>query len=279
MTEALLSKNITVDDDAGVLTAFGVRIHADLLRNLGTPTREGTWIRVCTVEGGISTIQQRTDLIPRAAPGTGRREEIAALLAEQIRNAKDHGYAAPRVYVLCDVVDEVMEFLRKPFSAMPLVKKLMEQRDGAADVLRRVMAKLRSESGSTDPMEAFAYDASWESLAKEADASLAECPSYEQQLRNICEGAGLDYDQVMANAAKAKVTNIKINGKPHTTTKDSLSYEDVMTLAGFDPARIFSMTYCTRRKGDEQRSGILSPRRSVKIEEGMLFDAGDTSNA
>jgi hypothetical protein len=47
----------------------------------------------------------------------------------------------------------------------------------AADVLRSMMDKLRSESGSTDPMEPFAYDASWEELAKEADAVLAVAPA------------------------------------------------------------------------------------------------------
>ena len=40
-------------------------------------------------------------------------------------------------------------------------------------LLRRIMAKLREDSGSTDPMEPFAYDKSWEDVAVKADAALA----------------------------------------------------------------------------------------------------------
>ena len=46
----------------------------------------------------------------------------------------------------------------------------------AASVLRRIMAKLREDSGSLDPMEPFSFDASWEKLARQADAVLAAPP-------------------------------------------------------------------------------------------------------
>ena len=86
----------------------------------------------------------------------------------------------------------------RPISGIQLLKALREQRDEAADVLRRLMHKLREESGSENPMEPFAYDASWEALANEADATLAKCPSYEQQLRNIAEGIGMTVEELRA---------------------------------------------------------------------------------
>lgn len=49
-----------------------------------------------------------------------------------------------------------------------------EERAAAmADLLRRLMEKLREEASKDDPMEPFAYDAEWEALAIEADAALA----------------------------------------------------------------------------------------------------------
>lgn len=92
-------------------------------------------------------------------------------------------------------------------TGMPFIKMLKDQRDGAADVLRRLMHKLREESGSEDPMEPFAYDHSWELLAIEADAILAKCPSWTQQLRNIAEGIGMTYEELCAAADKLPKEN------------------------------------------------------------------------
>lgn len=86
----------------------------------------------------------------------------------------------------------------RTISGVKLVKMFKDQRDEVADVLRRLMAKLREESGSTDPMEPFAYDASWEAMAKEADAILAKCPSYTQQVENLCEGLGITREELEA---------------------------------------------------------------------------------
>jgi hypothetical protein len=52
-----------------------------------------------------------------------------------------------------------------------------------------------------------------------------------------------------------------------------------MELAGFAPDRIVSVTYKTTRAGDEQRSGTLSLGQVTKIEDGMIFNAYDTSGA
>ena len=69
---------------------------------------------------------------------------------------------------------------------------------------------------------------------------------------------------------------IIINGKKQSIR---LTYEDVISRAGYEPSRIISVTYRTQRSGDEQRSGSLSPGQSVEIEAGMIFNAYDTSNA
>jgi hypothetical protein len=57
-----------------------------------------------------------------------------------------------------------------------LVSNLLSEitrRDLCAASLMKVMEKLREDSGSEDPMAPFVHDASWEALAKEADAALA----------------------------------------------------------------------------------------------------------
>lgn len=58
-----------------------------------------------------------------------------------------------------------------------------------------------------------------------------------------------------------------------------ISYADVIEWAGYGPDRILSVTYCTNRSGDEQRQGVLSPGKSTLIEDGMVFNVADTSNA
>ena len=88
----------------------------------------------------------------------------------------------------------------RQISGVKLVKMFKDQRDEVADVLRRIMAKLREESGEPDdPMYPFSFDASWEALAIEADAILAKCPSYTQQLENICDGLGITREQLEAS--------------------------------------------------------------------------------
>lgn len=63
------------------------------------------------------------------------------------------------------------------------------------------------------------------------------------------------------------------------TISGRVSYEDIVEWAGYGPGRILSVTYSTRRAGDEQRQGSLSPGRSTAIEDGMVFNVADTSNA
>lgn len=58
----------------------------------------------------------------------------------------------------------------------------------------------------------------------------------------------------------------------------SISYGTVVQAAGRDPQRIYTVTYTTRRKGDEQRQGTMHPGLSILLEPGMVFNVADTSN-
>ena len=69
---------------------------------------------------------------------------------------------------------------------------------------------------------------------------------------------------------------IIINGQKQSI---KLTYEDIISRAGYEPNRIISVTYRTQRSGDEQRSGNLRPGGSVEREDGMVFNAYDTGNA
>jgi hypothetical protein len=72
-------------------------------------------------------------------------------------------------------------------------------------------------------------------------------------------------------------TKIIVNGRPHETDADELSYEDVLRLAypGIDTARNLSVTVSYRN----DRGKILTPGHSVRVEPKMVVSAYDTSNA
>jgi hypothetical protein len=72
--------------------------------------------------------------------------------------------------------------------------------------------------------------------------------------------------------------NVILNGKPAKCDRE-VTYEQIIVAAGYEPDRIISVTYSTRRNGDSQRSGMLSPGKKVLVEEGMVFNAMDTSAA
>lgn len=82
--------------------------------------------------------------------------------------------------------------------------------------------------------------------------------------------------------------NVTLNGRTvlvgepggvFPTTAGQVSYEDIVEWAGHGQGRILSVTYSTRRTSDEQRQGSLSPGKSTPIEDGMVFNVADTSNA
>jgi len=73
--------------------------------------------------------------------------------------------------------------------------------------------------------------------------------------------------------------DITINGQRHIFDVTQLKYQDLIVHAGYKPDMTVSVTYRSKRSGDFQRSGILSPGQSVEIEDGMVFNAYITDNS
>lgn len=79
-------------------------------------------------------------------------------------------------------------FAIRPLSTVPLMKRLKGQRDTVVELLRRVMICDRNANilnGARD-------------LREDMAKALAEIPSYEQQLRNIADGIGMKYEDLIA---------------------------------------------------------------------------------
>lgn len=73
---------------------------------------------------------------------------------------------------------------------------------------------------------------------------------------------------------------VTINGTPHEVDWELASYDDVVVLAGLDPATAPSVTYHGLRRGDSSRSGTMYPGcEPVALEDGMHFTAVHTGNA
>jgi hypothetical protein len=70
--------------------------------------------------------------------------------------------------------------------------------------------------------------------------------------------------------------DITINGNKKPLR---LTYEEILSRAGYNPSRIISVTYRGKAVGDMQRAGTLCPGDSVEIEDDMIFNAYDTGNA
>jgi hypothetical protein len=70
-----LSEHVSVEGD--VLTVYGVKIHADLLRSLAVPTPDRVWLRIIQVENGVAQIQQ----VQGTTPDATHPLTAAALLA------------------------------------------------------------------------------------------------------------------------------------------------------------------------------------------------------
>lgn len=68
-----------------------------------------------------------------------------------------------------------------------------------------------------------------------------------------------------------------MNGKQHVVSSDELNYDDVVTLAGHDPLRTFSVTF--RNAGGFKNEGTMTKGAIVKITTGTKFSVFDTSNA
>jgi len=86
----------------------------------------------------------------------------------------------------------------------------------------------------------------------------------------------------MAEEKKEKKgVTIIVNGTPHETPKDDITYAEVVAMAFPEYAnhqdRTYSITY--RRGQGNKPEGILSPGGSAKVKEGMIFSVSETSQS
>jgi len=72
---------------------------------------------------------------------------------------------------------------------------------------------------------------------------------------------------------------IMVNGVAHSFCGETISYREVVKLAGYEYRDCFTMTYRGPKHGDSQRSGTLTFSQSVPLELGMKFDVVMTGNA
>lgn len=70
------------------------------------------------------------------------------------------------------------------------------------------------------------------------------------------------------------LVNIFVDGDLCDVPAGTMSYADVVTLAGYEPARILSVVW-----HDGDTSGILTPGKSVTVAPRMRFEVADTSHA
>ncbi len=74
--------------------------------------------------------------------------------------------------------------------------------------------------------------------------------------------------------------DIKLNGKSFHIKEQELSYDDVVKMAyGKLDVPLQSITYHAKGEGDSERSGILTPGKSVKLANRMHFSVYFTGDA
>jgi hypothetical protein len=72
---------------------------------------------------------------------------------------------------------------------------------------------------------------------------------------------------------------IIINGITGYTDAIEWTYEDIARVASLNPDYTYSITYSVKLDGDYSRSGTLSPKQKVKLDDGMRINIYDISNA
>lgn len=118
-----------------------------------------------------------------------RIKELAATLRNPARYQVEE--------LLRKAVDEALAARpeEKP-TAMPLIKRLKDQRDECAALLRDVRTVMQSVHGSGAAGKDI--DVKTRDWLKKVDAALEKCPTSEQQLRNIAEGIGMPYEELLS---------------------------------------------------------------------------------
>lgn len=69
---------------------------------------------------------------------------------------------------------------------------------------------------------------------------------------------------------------IRLNGVKTKVEQETLSYEEIVELAGLRAGRVYTVVYT---KGVNGSKGSLTASQSVKVIDGMNINADDTSNA
>lgn len=73
--------------------------------------------------------------------------------------------------------------------------------------------------------------------------------------------------------------SIIVNGSQHEWAKEDITYGDVVMLAKPTDSLPFAYSMTYRKGRADKPEGILHPNESVKVNDGMLFNVYDTSNA
>ncbi|MDQ2771424.1 MAG: multiubiquitin domain-containing protein [Bacteroidota bacterium] len=86
-------------------------------------------------------------------------------------------------------------------------------------------------------------------------------------------------DNGNVNAPQRKDITIIINGTPHVVPKEELSFQEVVTLAQLATGPNVSYTITYRRGQGNKPEGSLVEGASVKLKEGMIFNATATDKS
>lgn len=78
-----------------------------------------------------------------------------------------------------------------------------------------------------------------------------------------------------------KTKKIIINGKAILTDLERVGYNDIVKLVGLKEGYVYSMVYLIEKSGWEKSGFLYLGKGSpiLDIEDGMMFDVCDTSNA
>lgn len=82
-----------------------------------------------------------------------------------------------------------------------------------------------------------------------------------------------------SNAPQRKDITIVINGTPHVVPKEELSFQEVVALAQLATGSNVSHTITYRRGQGNKPEGSLVEGESVKLKEGMIFNATATDKS
>ena len=90
-----------------------------------------------------------------------------------------------------------------------------------------------------------------------------------------------DHSNTLLESSRSKTVTIVVNGRPKTIDKGELSFEEVVALAFPNPpssdVTVFTVAY---RKGEGNHpQGTLTPGRSVRVKEKMVFDVVATDKS